>query len=105
MAITVLNIMEEAGSRQEKRIVKYINEGLSEIADLIPDTVDRSLISVVADTRFYNLPSTSKKIEGIYQLIDTDNGIYKRIERIQNVDLLEDGTASAVTDEDDIIIE
>jgi len=104
MSITVLKIMEEVGSRQEKRIVNYINEGLSEIADLVPDVIARSLISVVDGTRFYNLPSSYKKLEGVYQLIDTTNSIYQRIQKIQNVDLLEDSSASSTSEDSDMII-
>lgn len=104
MAITVLNIMEQVGSRNTKRIVQYINDGLNEIATLIPDKTDNSLIDVVADTRLYNLPSNMKKLLGVYAKADTDNDKYQRISRIENIDVLQDSSADTTTSDDDLII-
>jgi len=90
MAITVLNIMEQVGSRQTGRVMQYINDGLSEIADLIPDKVARSTISVQNGVRLYSLPSTMKKLLNVYQLVDLDNSIYQEISRIENLTLIQE---------------
>jgi len=104
MSITVLNIMEQVGSREEARILQFINDGLSAIADLTPSDATRSTIDIVANTRFYSLPSTMKKLNGVYELVDSDNSIYQKIDLIENVNLIQDSSVDSVTDDDQIII-
>lgn len=104
MSITVLKIMEEVGSRQTKRICSYINDGLSEIAGLIPDKVERSTIDIVSGTRFYGLPSTMKNLLGVFQMLDSDENEYERIGIIQSVDVIQDSSASSTTSDDDIVV-
>jgi len=104
MSISVLKIMESVNSRNTKRIVSYINDGLSEIADLIPDKIDRSTIDVVSGTRLYNFPSNMKKLLGVYAVLDSDADKYGKISRIQGIDLLQDDSTNTVTTDDDLII-
>jgi len=107
MSLTLLNIMEQVGSRQTKLIAQYVNDALEEIAFEIPDKVERSKIDVVADTRYYSLPSTMKNLKGVYQKDTTLTGdtVYVKTSRIQNVDIIQDdNTASTETNDDDIII-
>jgi len=104
MSITVLNIMEQVSSRNTGRIVEYINAGLSEIADLIPDKTDRSLIDVESGVRLYTTPSTAKKLLGVFQKADEDLDKYARIGIIQSLDVIQDDAASTTTSDDDLIV-
>lgn len=102
--MNLLNVMEQVGSRQTKRIAQYVNDCLKEIAEEIPDKMERANISVVAETRLYSLPTNMRKLEGVYQRLDNDDDKYIRISRIQSVDVIQDSTTSTVSNDDDIII-
>ena len=106
MSLTLLKIMEEVGSRQTGRIAAYVNEGLKEIAELIPDKVERATISIVSGTRLYSLPSNKIELKGVFQQYndDDDSDKYIRIGRISSLDIIQDDTASSVSNDDDIII-
>ncbi len=95
--------MERTGLRDGQRAINYIKDGLLEISEQIKDQSKRYLFSVVAGTRFYNLPSDHVTTLGVYQAFDND-GKYVRIPRIQNVQILQDSSSATSTSDDDLIV-
>ena len=89
MSLTLLQVMEEVGSRQTGRIASYVNDGLKELGGLIPNNVQRTKIGIKAGTRLYSLPTNVQKIRGVFQKYDNNNDKYIRIGRIKELDILQ----------------
>ena len=104
MAVTLLKIMEQVGSRETSKIASYVNDGLKELAGSIEDKVERSNIDIVSGTRFYSLPSSMYKLIGVFQRLDEDDDKYIRISRIKRLDIIQDSLTSSISNDDDIII-
>ena len=96
--------MEKIGYMENpKKVLAYVQDALDEIQTLCNETVDRELLSIEADTRYYNLPSTAINILGVYRLFN-DDGQYIRIPEIQNQDVIDVSDESTASSEDDIIV-
>lgn len=103
----LLEVMERVSSRDTKKIIKYIEEAYEEIQSLANQTIEKQLISVVAGTREYTLPSDLFVLKGVYQLHTQSSSMadtYIRIPNITNIDLIQSATASTATTDDEIII-
>ena len=103
MSLTVLEVLERTGLRDTNRGLAYIKDGLLEIQSHISDKIERTTMNVVNGTRFYGLPSNLIELKDVYRLYDGD-GKYVRINRLQNIDILQDDSSSTATTDDDIIM-
>jgi hypothetical protein len=90
--MTILEIMERTGARDPNLVRAWINDALEDIQDLIPDKTTWQKINVVADTRFYTLPSDMIELLGVYRRFDSQ-GRYIRIGRVQSLDIDEPTTS------------
>jgi hypothetical protein len=95
--------MERVGSRNTKRILAYIRDGLLEIATETRDRTARATIDVEEDTLFYTWPTNMVNLLGVYRKYD-DDGNYIAIAEIQKNDLIKDASASSTTTDDDLIV-
>ena len=103
--MTLLEIMERVGSRRPEYVKALVNDALEEIADLIPERTTGEFINVVADQRFYNLPTAAIRVLGVYARYDSD-GRYVRIPGVSNIILEKPTTAtsSSVSDVEIIVV-
>lgn len=101
----VLEVMERVGSRDVKKIVTYLKDGLLELQSYTPEKVERATIPVVSGTRLYSLPSNMVRLLGVYQnnTDGTDNK-YIRIANVISHDIIQDASATEVSADADIII-
>lgn len=101
MAITLLELMERVGSRDEKRILAYIREAFTEIEGLLPEKTTGEFYTVTADTRLYTLPSDMIQLLGVYRVYDsTASSGYKKyvlIPRVHNIDMLDVSTGASTS--------
>jgi hypothetical protein len=101
--MTILEIMEKVGVFENpKKIMAYVQDGLNEMQHKIPEKIQREFLDIVADTRYYNLPTTMIRLEGVFAKYDSTKWV--RIPRIQNVDILEDSGESTASSDDEIIV-
>ena len=101
--MTVLEIMERVGSTSTHRAIAYIKDGLLELQSAIPDKLERKKYSVVADTRYYALPSNMIDLKSVWKLFD-DDGNYVRIPRLLNVEILQDSDSTTSTADSGVIL-
>ena len=101
--MTVLEVMQRSGSTSTHRAIAYIKDGLLELQGNIPDKLERKKYSVVADTRYYALPSNMIDLKSVWRLFD-DNGNYVRIPRIQNITILQDSDSTTDTADSGVIV-
>jgi hypothetical protein len=95
--MTILEIMERTGARNPNLVRAWVNDALEDIQDLIPDKTTWTKVNIVADTRFYTLPSNMLELLGVYRRFDSQ-GRYVRIGRVQSLDIDEpDSSISAST--------
>ena len=100
--MTVLEVIERCNyTGPSKRIMAYIQDALNEIQTLSEDQVSREFLNIEEDVRYYNLPTSMVKLEGVFGKSGTD---WIRIPRIQRNDILEDSGESTSTSDDSIII-
>jgi len=92
----LLEIMERVGSRQTNKVKAYVEDALTEIAELIPERTTYLVYNIVAGQRFYDLPANYINLLGVYRHYATSNNRnqYVRIGSINNLDLHETGTTA-----------
>jgi len=100
--MTVQEIMDRTGINNLYEAIAYITDGLYEINEMTPQTVETAFIDIEADVRLYSLPSDMVRLLQIFRKYD-DDGKYVPIDRVQHVDIIQDATASSVTTDDDIV--
>lgn len=106
MAIKVIELMNRVNSRDEKKVLAYVKDALTEMAGYVPDTVERHIIDIVADTRLYTLPSDMVRLLNVYSKYETTSSDirYAKIPYAIDYPLIDDVSSSALDSDDDIII-
>jgi len=85
MAKKINEVMERSGMTQTGRAVAYIKDGLDEISHMIEDYVQEESVNIVADKRYYDLPSDMIKIRDIrVKNHDNDDDKYRSIPRVMS---------------------
>ena len=100
--MTVQEIMERTGTNNTYEVITYLTDGIFEINEMIPQTVEEGFIDIEEDVRLYSLPSDMVKLLNVFRKYDT-NDKYVPISRIQHIDIIQDATVSSVTSDDDIV--
>ena len=101
--MTLLELMERAGSRETNKIIKYVADGFLEMESIVPEKTTGTKVSIVADQRLYSFPTDLVQLLGVYRKYD-DDGKYIRIQHIHNIDLLAELTSTGVIESDIIVI-
>jgi hypothetical protein len=100
--MTVQEIMDRTGINNLYEAIAYITDSLYEMNEMTGQTVETAFIDIEEDVRLYSLPSDMVKLLQVFRRYD-DDGKYVPIPRIQNIDIIQDATASSVTSDDDIV--
>jgi len=96
--------MERVGYLQKpKYIMALIQDALDELQIKQSDTMSREFLSIEEDVRYYNMPTTQRRLDGVFAK-DASGVRWVRIPRIQRVDFLEDSGESTATSDQNIII-
>ena len=83
MAKTINEIMERSGMTQTGRAVAYIKDGLDELSHMVEPYITESSVNIVANKRYYDLPSNMIKIRDIrVKNHDNDEDKFRSIPRI-----------------------
>ena len=87
------------------RLMAYVQQALNEIQTISPgESVTREFLNVVADTRYYSLPTTAVKVTGVFGRNPADSTQWIRLPRVQRNDLLEDSSEDTAASTDNLII-
>lgn len=86
--MTLLEVMERTGIREAEKCKMYIREALMEIEQMIPEQTSGQKIDVVANTRWYNLPSNMESLLGVFRKWDTTNQRYVKIPEVQTITVI-----------------
>tara|TARA_A100001201_G_scaffold133230_1_gene120257 strand:+ start:134 stop:412 length:279 start_codon:yes stop_codon:yes gene_type:complete len=89
--MTVLEIMERAGIKNETLAIAYIKDALHLIQSNVDDTIKSSKQNIVDGTLTYDLPSDMIKIKSI-SVLDTTDSKYKRIKRLAHDSIITEDT-------------
>ena len=101
--MTVLEIMERVGTQNTARTLAYIKDALDEMQERIAAKRSRVTYNIADGTRLYNYPNDFVRLLEVYRKYD-ENGRYIKIDRVQELNIMEDSTASTVTTDDDIVV-
>ena len=90
MAINVLEIMERVGSKDTKKVLKYLSDGFLKIETKIPDNTYTTYISIASGTLYYSLPTGMVDLLHVRRLYDdsTSESRYVDIPRVINVPIM-----------------
>ena len=84
--------------------MQYVQQALNEIQLKSGDQKSREFLNVEADVRYYSMPTSQVKLDGVYAKSVTDSTQWVKIARVQSVDMLENSDTSSASSDDNIII-
>lgn len=95
--MTLLEVMERVGSRQTNKIIAYVTDAMTEIAEILPEKTTYQTYNVVANQKLYSMPNNMIRLLGVYRKYDS-NGKYIRIGYVTNLDIFENVSGSTAAD-------
>ena len=83
----VLEVMERVGSKDTKKILRYLADGFLKIESKIPDNTYTTYISIDSGTLYYDLPSGMVDLLSVKRKYDdsTSESRYVDIPRVINI--------------------
>ncbi len=86
----VLELMERVGSKETKKVLKYLADGFLRIETKIPDNTYTTYISIVIGDLYYDLPDGMVDLLNVRRLYDdsTSESRYVDIPRVINVPIM-----------------
>ena len=106
--MTILEVAERVqhiADVASPRLMAFVQDSLNEIQTISPgESVTREFLNVVADTRYYSLPTTAVKVTGVFGRNPADSTQWIRLPRVQRNDLLEDSSESTAASTDNLVI-
>lgn len=80
--MTVMEIMERAGSRKTGQAIMFIKEALTEIATISPTHTETIRLDIISNQRFYSIPKSALNLLDIRCLNHNNSSSeYKSIPR------------------------
>ena len=81
--MTIKEIMDRAGMTQTGRAIAYIKDGLDEISHMTDHRVLETTSNIVADKRYYTMPSNMLKLRDLrVKNHENDEDKYRSIPRM-----------------------
>jgi len=72
----LLELMENVGSRDTKKVLRYLDDAFVEMQSVMPDKVYTTYISVVDGDLYYDLPTTMIDLLSVSRKYDDSTSIY-----------------------------